>query len=299
MRPKGFETLRWRVIVECEKCGAKNRIPDPPKRGKRYACSSCGAALTAVAKNLDESDATGASRSAAGRDARSGLARWGAIACLCLVVAGIAAWAWSATADKVSVHSKQALDIVMYPSHTLRETAQPLNVDRIGEEDRELATMMINTLEKADGQGLAAPQVGVPRRMIVVRLERPPSEDDIFDVLAGRRIMETLVMVNPEIIEREGMVSETEGCLSLPRSEWDIEVPRNERIAVSYWTLEGQQVVLEEEGSNARVIQHEIDHLDGVLTVDYSKPFSANPVFIVAILVLGAAFLVEMRFRFD
>lgn len=170
----------------------------------------------------------------------------------------------------------------MSPNGILGQTAQP--VDKIGEEEQRLAALMINTMEKAGGIGLSAPQVGVSRRISVVKLDRPSSEEQI------------LVMVNPEIIEQEGNVSRTEGCLSVPRKEWGIEIARSEQVIVEYWTLEGEEVVLEEKGWNARIIQHEIEHLDGILITDYARPFKITPELIVAISIAVVALFIEIRF---
>jgi len=107
------------------------------------------------------------------------------------------------------------------------------------------------------GVGIAAPQIGLPQRMIVVdcRESRRPCKNNGL-----------LYMANPEIEASEGEGLGREGCLSVP--DWVGMVPRARQIAVSYQDLDGQQQRIEASGFEARVIQHEIDHLDGVLFID-------------------------------
>jgi len=151
--------------------------------------------------------------------------------------------------------SEETLEIIIYPNEVLREKALP--VDEITPEIENLAQLMINTMQqRTSGVGLAAPQVGVSKRIIVVKLDRGSSEDEI------------LVMVNPEIIERsENNVSATERCLSIPGKKND--VPRAKWVIVEYQNLAGEEVIVGEVNRNARIIQHEIDHLDGILIIDY------------------------------
>jgi len=192
---------------------------------------------------------------------------------LCLTLLGLLGLAGVLVADKFSVHSKDSLDIVMAPNDVLREIAQP--VDEVGIEEKQLASLVINTMKKADGTGLAAPQVGVLKRIIVVKMLRHLDKEEI------------LVMVNPEIIEREGSALGKEGCLSIPGlehagTEW---VKRSEQVTVKYRTLEGEEVVIQESGLNARVIQHEIDHLDGILIVDCASEFNLTSEILVAMVI--------------
>lgn len=149
----------------------------------------------------------------------------------------------------------ETLNIVIYPNEILRETA--LRVEEISPEVEEFSEQIINTLERAGGVGLSAPQVGVSERIIVVKLDR------------GLFSNEFLIMINPEIIEESGNnVSAMEGCSSIPGKR--IEVSRPEWIIVKYQNLAKKEVIIEERGWNARIIQHEIDHLNGILIIDYS-----------------------------
>lgn len=270
------------MIVICPECGAKNRIPDPPEPGERYRCGKCKTRLTETAKAPAARDRTSAIRQAVREEGKKRVAKVAGIVLLCLTLVGLAALAGSAIAEKISVYSKESLEIVMSPDDVLRETAQP--VEQVGEEEQQLAALMINTMEKVGGVGLSAPQVGVSRRIIVVKLDRPSSQEEI------------LVMVNPEIIKQEGSVSGSEGCLSIPRKEWGVEITRSEQITVKYWTLEGEEVVLEEKGWNARVIQHEIEHLDGILITDYARPFNITPQVLAAISILVVFLFIQTRF---
>lgn len=270
------------MIVICPECGAKNRIPDPPEPGKGYHCGKCKTRLTETAKAPAARDRTSVIRQAVREEGKKRVAKVAGIVLLCLTLVGLAALAGSEIAEKISVYSKESLEIVMSPDDVLRETAQP--VDNIGEEEQQLAALMINTMERAGGVGLSAPQVGVSRRISVVKLDRPSSQEEI------------LVMVNPEITKREGSVSGPEGCLSIPREEWEDRITRSEQITVEYWTLEGEEVVLEEKGWNARVIQHEIEHLDGILITYYARPFKITPELSVAISIPVVALFIEIRF---
>lgn len=113
---------------------------------------------------------------------------------------------------------------------------------------------MFETMYSASGVGLAAPQIGVGKRVIVVDVS--PVETEIAP----------LALVNPVIVEREGMVEGTEGCLSVPGIEGI--VPRAESVLVRALDPQGQPVRIRAEGLLSRALQHEIDHLDGILFID-------------------------------
>lgn len=142
-----------------------------------------------------------------------------------------------------------ALTIRTYPDPVLRTPAE--RVESIDDELREFADAMVATLVKRVGYGLAAPQVGVSRRVIVVDVE-----DDVH------------VLANPEIVETgPDRASFTEGCLSIPGVEAEVERPY--RAVIDGVTMDGESVRVEADGLLARVFQHEIDHLDGVLFIDH------------------------------
>lgn len=145
------------------------------------------------------------------------------------------------------------LPIVIYPHPLLREQALP--VETVDTTVQQLIRDMIETVHAAPGIGLAAPQVGVARQVIVV------------DLSVGEDPAALHALINPEILAAEGLAVEEEGCLSLP--EVRVEVPRATVVTVRGLTPEGEEVILEAEGLLARVFQHEIDHLHGRLILDY------------------------------
>jgi peptide deformylase len=144
--------------------------------------------------------------------------------------------------------------IITLPDPVLRMKAAP--VERMDEELRRLIEDMFATMYDAPGIGLAAPQIGVSRRLIVMD---PAKEDEPKT---------PLVMLNPEILERsEEMRTHEEGCLSIP--EFTAEIERPARTRVAYIDPEGKRQEAELEGIWSTLVQHEIDHLNGVLFIDY------------------------------
>ncbi|RIH85459.1 Peptide deformylase [Calidithermus terrae] len=129
-----------------------------------------------------------------------------------------------------------------------------------------LAENMLETMFEARGVGLAAPQVGLSQRLFVWAeyLDDEEDEEEGEDADLRARVRETHVMVNPVITFREGQQVGTEGCLSIP-GLYSENVPRALRVRVEYQDERGEPKVYEAEGYNAVVIQHELDHLDGVL----------------------------------
>jgi len=144
--------------------------------------------------------------------------------------------------------------ILVLPDQRLRAVADP--VDTVDDDVRALAKDMLETMYDAPGIGLAAPQIGVLRRVVVM------------DLAKEGETPEPIVMVNPEILKvsDETEVSE-EGCLSIPELYYEVERPAE--VTVRYTDLDGKDVELEAKDRLAVCVQHEIDHLDGVLYVDY------------------------------
>ena len=140
------------------------------------------------------------------------------------------------------------LKIVKYGDDTLRKTCRP--VDTITPRVLTLLDDMVETMHAADGCGLAAPQVGILRRIAVVEVE--PGE--IYE------------MINPKIIARAGTQEESEGCLSLP-GKWGT-TRRPMHVTVRYTNRHGETVETSGSGLLARAFCHELDHLDGVLFID-------------------------------
>lgn len=129
----------------------------------------------------------------------------------------------------------------------LRSEARP--VKDITDKTRKLIDNMVVTMENKDGLGLAAPQVGVLQRIIVVSVQ-----DSLYK------------LTNPEIVSREGRNIEEEGCLSIPGRSGP--VARAARVVVEAQDEEGEEIKIEAENMLARVLQHEIDHLNGELFID-------------------------------
>lgn len=140
------------------------------------------------------------------------------------------------------------LNVVLYPDDPLTKVSGP--IESFSPELIDLAENMFETMYAFEGVGLAAPQVGLAMRLFVLH------EPD------GRK----MCLVNPEILERDGEESGQEGCLSLP--EIYVQVPRATRIGVRAQDVHGETHEFEAHDFLARIIQHELDHLDGVIFLD-------------------------------
>jgi len=153
------------------------------------------------------------------------------------------------------------LPIVLAPDPVLKQTCQP--VETIDDDVRARLDDMVETMYAAPGIGLSAPQVADKRRLIVCDVAREGESVQVFK------------MVNPEIVWRsdEKVVAE-EGCLSIPDHYGDVS--RFREIKVTYLDPEGASQEVEANGLLSACIQHEIDHLDGVLFIDYLTPLKRN-----------------------
>ena len=151
-----------------------------------------------------------------------------------------------------------ALNVLIYPDERLRTVCQP--VAEINDEIRKLVDDMFETMYKEEGIGLAAPQVNIQQRIITIDLDSENSNQ--------------IVLINPEILESSGETGIEEGCLSIPGFRG--LVPRKEKVTVKALNLNGNEFTLEADGLLAICIQHEIDHLNGVLFVDYLSPLKRN-----------------------
>jgi peptide deformylase len=149
------------------------------------------------------------------------------------------------------------MQLVKYPDPRLRQTARP--VKRADAELLEAIPRMFEVMYRARGIGLAGPQVGLDRRIIVANLTGNPENRD-----------QERVFLDPEIVDRSGEKREDEGCLSFPGMS--VVLVRAEKVEVRYLDLEGREVRREAEGLEAKLFQHEIDHLDGILLVDKMTP---------------------------
>ncbi|MEO0123613.1 MAG: peptide deformylase [candidate division WOR-3 bacterium] len=143
--------------------------------------------------------------------------------------------------------------ILKYPDKILRQKAKP--VEKITKEIFDLAESMIKTMLNNDGIGLAANQVGALWNLFVLNLK--PFDDK----------PEPVVIINPKIIKNEESVEDEEGCLSFPGLF--LKIPRYKHLILHYQNLFNESIVIEADGLVARAIQHEIDHLNGVLFIDY------------------------------
>lgn len=139
-----------------------------------------------------------------------------------------------------------------YPDDVLKQKAT-----EAGLEDKGLQRLiddMIETMYASAGIGLAAPQVGVSKRIIVIDIGSTDEQSNL------------LVLINPEIVVAEDLVESEEGCLSVP--QYIAHIKRAERVVVKGLDREGNTVEIKADGLLARALQHEIDHLDGVLIID-------------------------------
>lgn len=143
------------------------------------------------------------------------------------------------------------LEILRYPDKRLRQIAKP--VTEFNDALRTLTVNMAETMYDAPGIGLAAVQVNVPLRVIVIDISE--EKDDL------------MVLINPEIIQQHGCAIHQEGCLSVPEIYADIE--RAEQVTISSMDLKGKPFTIEADELLAVCIQHEIDHLNGKVFVDY------------------------------
>jgi peptide deformylase len=146
-------------------------------------------------------------------------------------------------------------EICIYPDPVLRN--KTARVERIDSTLDRLIEDMVETMHAAPGVGLAANQVGVPLQLAVIDLSSRENEEQRHPLL---------VIINPELIVMEGSVLEEEGCLSIP--DYAEKVRRAARVKVRAQDRTGKQFELEAEGLMAKALQHEIDHLNGLLFVD-------------------------------
>lgn len=148
------------------------------------------------------------------------------------------------------------LDIVVAGNPVLRMQAE--EVKKIDKKLQRFLKDMAETMYAADGVGLAAPQVGVSKRIVVI------------DV--GEGLIE---MINPVIVKKEGSVIGGEGCLSVP--DYEGEVERAEYVECEFTDRNGKRMLLQTDGLLAIAVQHELDHLDGVLFIDKAESIMPKP----------------------
>jgi peptide deformylase len=146
------------------------------------------------------------------------------------------------------------LDILYFPDSRLRKKA--VLIEKVDDNCRILARNMLETMYHSHGIGLAATQVNIQKRLVVIDLSSEKNE--------------AMYLINPEILSSEGIEESQEGCLSVP--EYYDMVTRAEKITYRYMDLDGKVIEDETDGLLSICIQHEIDHLDGKLFIDYLSP---------------------------
>lgn len=152
------------------------------------------------------------------------------------------------------------LEIRQYPDKVLRRKSKP--VEAITPEIQKLIDDMVETMYAAPGVGLAAPQVGIGLRLAVIDVGYRDDESQVF------------VLINPEFVLKEGELEEDEGCLSV--QDFTENVKRFSRVVVRATDRNGDVYELEGEDLLARALQHEIDHLDGMLFIDRISPLKRD-----------------------
>lgn len=174
-------------------------------------------------------------------------------------------------------------DIILHPDPILKEVSSPIG--DITDAIRQQTDWMLNTMYAAKGIGLAANQINIANRIFVMDVD-PASwsyrneNDRILEVESGHRESESadshaIIMINPEIIKESEQKSVClEGCLSLPQQFADVERPAH--VVVSYIDLDGNKQTMEASGLESHCIQHELDHLNGVLFIDYLSRLKRN-----------------------
>jgi len=151
------------------------------------------------------------------------------------------------------------LPIVEVPDPRLRQISSP--VEKVDDEVRKLVADMFETMYAAPGIGLAAIQVGVPKRLLVIDLQEPEEE-------GGEPVRDPRVFINPEILTHSDQdVPYTEGCLSIPDQYADVDRP--DRIRARWLDEHGKSHEQDIDGMLAVCLQHEMDHLEGVLFIDH------------------------------
>lgn len=149
------------------------------------------------------------------------------------------------------------MQIIEYPHPTLRRPSKPLA--RVDAELHKIVREMFDLMYQHSGIGLAANQVNLPYRLFVANPSGDPGSPD-----------QEHVFINPVLSQRKGSAESEEGCLSLPGLYGQVKRP--EKVTINAYNLHGQEVTAELSGLFARVVQHEIDHLDGILFIDKLSP---------------------------
>ncbi|WP_343187699.1 peptide deformylase [Buchnera aphidicola (Periphyllus koelreuteriae)] len=151
------------------------------------------------------------------------------------------------------------LKIVQYPNKILRKISKP--VKEFNKNIKEITEKMFETMYKKNGMGLAAIQINIKQQIIVI--------DKLYP------LKKSIVLINPKIIKKSGKIYIKEGCLSIPKYEY-ITNSRYKEIVVEAYNLVGKKFILQANSVLSVCIQHEIDHLKGILFIDYLSPLKKN-----------------------
>ncbi len=149
------------------------------------------------------------------------------------------------------------MQVIQYPHPTLRHKSRPLK--RVDAQLRKIVREMFDLMYEHRGIGLAANQVDLPYRLFVLNLASDPQAAD-----------EEHVFINPVLLNRKGSTEAEEGCLSLPGLYCNVRRP--ETVRLNAYTFSGEEITLDLDDLFARAVQHEVDHLDGVLFIDHLSP---------------------------
>lgn len=152
------------------------------------------------------------------------------------------------------------LELLYYPDEKLHQVSAP--VTEFNDELKQLVSDMFETMYADEGIGLAAPQINVFKKIVVI------------DVVNEKKPEDQLVLINPEFTHKEGSTGIDEGCLSVPGLRGKVE--RSEKVTVKAQNLNGEFFELNADGLLAICLQHEIDHLNGKLFIDYLSPLKRN-----------------------
>lgn len=170
------------------------------------------------------------------------------------------------------------MKILTFPDPKLREVSKP--VEQFGAEMKKLSEDMIETMYDANGIGLAAPQVGVLQRMVVIDT-RPKDEkgrrykyEEMTEL--EKAVPQPLILINPEIVKGEGKTTFDEGCLSIPGYYETVE--RFNYIEMKAFDVNGKEYIVKTDGLLAICMQHELDHLEGTLFVDHLSFVKSNKI---------------------
>jgi len=149
------------------------------------------------------------------------------------------------------------LKVLTYPDPFLKTVVQP--VVEFDQQLEKIADDMAETMYESNGIGLAATQVGIDKRLVVIDVSYKKNDEDDYE-------KNPLIMINPVIIEKIDHLFFEEGCLSVP--DYRAEVERYEKVKVQYNQLDGEEITIETDGLFAICVQHELDHLNGILFID-------------------------------